>query len=211
VWTNERSQWLSERVADEFSAEEPAVPVIQVGSTDGLLDPVEGLQTMGDGRLGAMEKIYIGVRGSYGGVLMAGLATSLVGLMLINPLSLLVGVLVGRRAYREDMTTRLTRRQNEAKNHVRRHIDDVVFQVGKQLKDRLRLVQRVARDHFGGIADQLHRSLSESVLAAKQAAATFEVDREGRVKQLQAQLNRIESLRKEIPALTAPRGGAVRQ
>lgn len=200
VWTNERSQWLSERVAEEFALEESALPFIDVGGTDGVLDPVEDLQGMEEGRLGAAEKIYIGVRGSYGGVLMAGLATSLIGMSLINPLSLLVGVLVGRRAYREDMTARLGRRQAEAKNLARRHIEDVVFQVGKQLKDRLRFVQRVARDHFGGIADQLHRSLSESVLAAKQAASTFESDRNGRVIELRQVLARIDGLRAEIPA-----------
>ncbi|MDN3497420.1 dynamin family protein [Planococcus sp. APC 4015] len=203
VWTNERSRWLSEQVADEFMAGESSIPFIDVGDTEGVLDPVEQLQGMDEGRLGAAEKIYIGVRGSYGGVLMAGLATSLVGLTLINPLSLLVGVLVGRRAYREDMTARLSRRQAEAKNLARRHIEDVVFQVGKQLKDRLRLVQRVARDHFGGIADQLHRSLSESVLAAKQAAAMYEKDRNGRVVELRQQLARIEELRGEIPAIAA--------
>ena len=86
------------------------------------------------------------------------------------------------------------------KNLARRHIDDVVFQVGKQLKDRLRFVQRVARDHFGGVADQLHRSLSESVLAAKQAAATFESDRNGRVIELKQQLAFIVALRAEIPS-----------
>ena len=94
---------------------------------------------------------------------MVGLATGLIGMSLINPLSLLAGVLVGRRAYREDMNTRLSRRQHEAKLLVRRYIDEVVFQVGKQLKDRLRLVQRSARDHFGSMAEELHRSLSEAL------------------------------------------------
>lgn len=203
VWTNERSQWLAERVAEEFITEEAGIPLIRVGDTDGLLDPVEDMQGIQEGRLGAAEKIYIGVRGSYGGVLMAGLATSLVGLSLLNPISLLVGVVVGRRAYKEDMSNRLNRRQAEAKNLVRRHIEDVVFQVGKQLRDRLRSVQRAARDHFGGIADELHRSLSDSVLVAKQAAVTYQSDRDSRVKQLEMHLNRIEALRKEIPALVA--------
>ncbi|MFE1645821.1 dynamin family protein [Microbacterium sp. P01] len=203
VWTNERSRWLSERVAEEFTAGESTIPFIDVGDTDGVLAPVEQLQGMDEGRLGAAEKIYIGVRGSYGGVLMAGLATSLVGLTLINPLSLLVGVLVGRRAYREDMSSRLSRRQAEAKNLARRHIEDVVFQVGKQLKDRLRLVQRVARDHFGAIADQLHRSLADSVLAAKQAATVYASDRDGRIAELRGQLARIEALRSKIPAPAA--------
>ncbi|MBK7274791.1 MAG: hypothetical protein IPI13_17145 [Actinomycetales bacterium] len=120
------------------------------------------------GHLSAGEKIYIGVRGSYGGVLMAGLATGLIGLSLINPLSLLAGVLVGRRAYREDAANRLNRRRFEAKNIVRRHVDEVTFQVAKVLRDRLRVVQRTGRDHFGAIADEMHRSLAEATLAAKQ-------------------------------------------
>lgn len=200
VWTNDRSRWLSEQVAEEFSLEESTLPFIDVSDTDGVLDPVDDVQGMDAGRLGATEKIYIGLRGSYSGVLMAGLAMSFLGMTLLNPVSLLVGVLVGRRAYREDKTARLSRRQAEAKNLARRHIDDVVFQVGKQLKDRLRFVQRVARDHFGGVADQLHRSLSESVLAAKQAAATFESDRNGRVIELKQQLAFIVALRAEIPS-----------
>ena len=199
VWTNERSQWLAEQVADEFRMGEESIPLIDVAGTDGLLDPVEELQHLDDGKMGAAEKIYIGVRGSYGGVLMVGLATSIVGLSLINPLSLLAGVLVGRRAFREDMSARLLRRQNEAKNLLRRHIEDTVFQVGKQLKDRLRIVQRTARDHFGSIADQLHRPPSDSVLVAKQAAASYTADRDKRIAQLQAQLRDIETLRGRIP------------
>lgn len=199
VWTNERSQWLAEQVAEDFRMGEGSIPLIDVAGTDGLLDPVEELQHLDDGKMGAAEKIYIGVRGSYGGVLMVGLATSIVGLSLINPLSLLAGVLVGRRAFREDMSSRLLRRQNEAKNLLRRHIEDTVFQVGKQLKDRLRIVQRTARDHFGSIADELHRSLSDSVLVAKQAAATYTADRDKRIAQLQGQLRDIEALRGRIP------------
>jgi hypothetical protein len=201
VWTSERSRWLTERVAEEFLHDDTLIPYIDVGATEGVLDPVEPLQLLDEGRMSAAEKIYVGVRGSYGGVLMVGLATSVVGLSLLNPLSLLAGVVVGRKAYREDMATRLARRQAEAKNLVRRHIDDVVFQTGKQLKDRLRLVQRIARDHFGSIADELHRSLSESVLAAKQAAANDSQDREGRVAQLRTQQQRCRQLRASLPRL----------
>lgn len=203
VWTDERAQWLAERVAAEFMVGESAVPMIDVSDTETLLDPVEELQRLDEGRMSAAEKIFIGVRGSYGGVLMVGLATSLVGLALINPLSLLAGVLVGRRAYREDTSSRLSRRQAEAKNLVRRHIEDIVFQVGKQLKDRLRFVQRSARDHFGAIADELHRSLSDAVVAAKHAAVTYSTDRDDRIKALQMQMRRIDALRADIPALAA--------
>lgn len=209
VWTDERSRWLAEEVAQVFVDGEPDLPAIAVGDTSGVLDPVDGIGDIDSGKMGAAEKIYIGVRGSYGGVLMVGLATGLIGLSLINPLSLIAGVLVGRRAYREDMRARLSRRQFEAKSVVRRHIDEVVFQVGKQLKDRLRLVQRTARDHFGGIADELHRSLSEAVLVAKQAAGSYSNNREQRVTQLQAQLRELEQLRSRLPALPSARREAI--
>lgn len=205
VWTEERSQWLIEEVAELFLAEEIEIPAVLVGNTEGIMDPVEGLPGFNTGHLSAGEKIYIGVRGSYGGVLMVGLATGLIGMSLINPLSLLAGVLVGRRAYREDVANRLNRRRFEAKNIVRRHIDEVTFQVAKTLRDRLRVVQRTGRDHFGSIAEELHRSLSEAVLAAKQAAGSFEEDRRRRIGQLQGQIQQLEQLRTELPALTAAR------
>lgn len=201
VWTDERSRWLSEEVAELFIEGEGDLPVIHVGDTEGVLDAVEDIAALDHRQMGAGEKLYIGVRGSYGGVLMVGLATGLVGLSLINPLSLLAGVLVGRRAYREDMSSRLSRRRFEAKNLVRRHIDEVQFQVGKQLKDRLRIVQRAARDHFGSIADELHRSLSDSVLAAKQAAGSYAGERDQRVRELQQQVQQLEALKSKIPTL----------
>lgn len=201
VWTDERSRWLSEEVADLFSEGESDIPAIDVGGTEGVLDPVEPISGLDSGRMGAGEKIYIGVRGSYGGVLMVGLATGLIGMALINPLSLLAGILVGRRAYREDMSARLARRQQEAKLHVRRYIDEVIFQVGKQLKDRLRLVQRTARDHFGSMAEELHRSLSEALASAKLAATGFTSTRDDRVIALQMKLDELDRMRKSIPEL----------
>ncbi len=201
VWTDERSRWLSEEVAELFSQEEAELPSIDVGDTRGVLDVVEGISGIDSGQLSAGEKIFIGVRGSYGGVLMVGLVTGLIGMSLINPLSLLAGVLVGRRAYREDMSARLGRRQQEAKALVRRHIDEVIFQVGKQLKDRLRLVQRTARDHFGAIAEELHRSLSEALTAAKQAATAFTSTRDARVVALQKRMDQLEAMRRRVPAI----------
>src|SRR5690606_29954 len=174
-----------------FLAEGVDIPMIAVGSTEGVLDAVEQLPGFEPGHLSAGEKIYIGVRGSYGGVLMVGLATGLIGMSLINPLSLLAGVLVGRRAYREDVATRLNRRRFEAKNIVRKYIDEVIFQVSKVLRDRLRVVQRTGRDHFGAIADEMHRSLSEAVLVAKQTAGNYQEDQKRRAAQLQEHLRQI--------------------
>jgi hypothetical protein len=199
VWTEERARYLSEEISELFEEGEYAIPTIEVGATEGILDEIDEVPGYSPGQLGAVEKIYIGVRGSYGGVLMVGLATGLIGLSLINPISLLAGVLVGRRAYREDVSARLARRRFEAKNILRRYIDEVTFQVGKQLKDRLRLVQRTCRDHFTAIADQLHRSLSDAVLSAKQSAGTYQEQREKRIAELQLLLKQLDEVRGRLP------------
>ncbi|AUI50190.1 dynamin family protein [Arthrobacter crystallopoietes] len=201
VWADERAQWLSAQVAEHFARDEVPLPVLRVDDTGGVLDPVEQVPVLDPGHIGPLQKVLIGMRGSYGGVLMFGLLTGIVGMALINPLSVGAGLLLGGKAYREDKEARLKRRQTEAKALVRRQLDDVVFQVGKQLKDRLRLVQRATRDHFTEIAEEHHRSLADSVLAAQKAASTFTLEREDRIRQIKAELKRVNALRKHVQQL----------
>lgn len=194
VWTSERSQWLATQVAEHFSEDEVSLPVLRVSDTGDALDPVDDMPGLDDGRINPMQKVLIGMRGSYGGVLMFGLLTGIFGMALINPLSVGAGLLLGRKAYREDKDARLKRRQSEAKALVRRQLDDVVFQVGKQLKDRLRLVQRSTRDHFTEIAEEHHRSLSDSVSAAQQAATKYKVEKDLRIRDIKSELKRVDAL-----------------
>jgi hypothetical protein len=155
------------------------------------------------GRVNPLQKVLIGMRGSYGGVLMFGLLTGIFGMALINPLSVGAGLLLGRKAYREDKEARLKRRQAEAKALVRRQLDDVTFQVGKQLKDRLRLVQRSIRDHFTDIADEHHRSLGDSVAAAQKAATTYALEKEVRIREIKAELKKVDALARAAEAVAA--------
>jgi hypothetical protein len=202
VWTSERAEWLSEQVAAHFAESDVALPILQVEGTDGVLDTVESVPALDPGNVNPLQKLLIGMRGSYGGVLMIGLVTGIMGMSLINPFSLAAGLLIGGKAYRDDKQARLKRRQAEAKSLVKRQLDEVNFQVGKQLKDRLRLVQRATRDHFTEIADEHHRSLSDSVLSAQKAATLFTKEREQRVKGLTAQLKEVEALR--VPVAEQP-------
>ena len=210
VWTSERAQWLSTQVAEHFSEDEVALPVLRVSDTGDALDPVDDMPELDDGRINPMQKVLIGMRGSYGGVLMFGLLTGLFGLALINPLSVGAGLLLGRKAYREDKDARLKRRQSEAKALVRRQLDDVVFQVGKQLKDRLRLVQRTTRDHFTEIAQEHHRSLSDSVAAAQKAATTYTLEKDMRIRDIKAELKRVDALQQAARGLVEKEPAPVR-
>ncbi len=208
VWTSERSQWLAAQVAEHFAADEVSLPVLHVSDSGDALDPVEQMPQLDPGRVNPVQKVLIGMRGSYGGVLMFGLLTGIFGMALINPLSVGAGLLLGRKAYREDKETRLKRRQGEAKALVRRQLDDVTFQVGKQLKDRLRLVQRTIRDHFTEIADEYHRSLSDSVAAAQKAANSYAQEKEGRVRDIRAELKKVDALHRAAEAVAAEAAAA---
>jgi hypothetical protein len=201
VWTQERAQWLSEKVARHFTEEEISLPQIHVDDTRDVLDSVDEMSELDAGRLGAMQKFYIGLRGSYGGVLMVGIITGIVGMSLINPLSLAAGALIGRKAYKEDQENRLQRRRAEAKTLIRRQVDEIIFQVGKQLRDRLRLVQRITRDHFTAIADEHHRSLADSVIAAQRAANMFANERDQRVQELKRDLQKVDALSARVRAI----------
>ena len=83
---------------------------------------------------------------------------------------------------------RLTRRRAEAKGAVRVFMDDVLFEVGRESRYRLRIIQRVLRDHFRGIAEQTTRSLTESIKATENAARTEVADRDGRARALEADI-----------------------
>ncbi|HEY1156628.1 MAG TPA: dynamin family protein, partial [Arthrobacter sp.] len=102
VWTSERSQWLAGQVAEHFAADEVSLPVLHVSDSGDALDPVEQMPELDPGRVNPIQKVLIGMRGSYGGVLMFGLLTGIFGMALINPLSVGAGLLLGRKAYRED-------------------------------------------------------------------------------------------------------------
>ena len=178
-----------------------ALPIINVDDTRDVLDTVGDVATLDSGRLGAMQKFYIGLKGSYGGVLMVGIITGIIGMSIINPLSLAAGAVIGRKAYKDDTEARLQRRRNEAKGLIRRQIDEIIFQVGKQLRDRLRIVQRTTRDHFTTIADEHHRSLADSVLAAQKAATMYATERDNRVTALRRDLERVDALTRRARAI----------
>jgi GTPase SAR1 family protein len=203
----ERSQWLADQVVEQFARDGgAALPELSIGNPTEALSAVVEMPDLDSGRLRLRERLLIGVRGSYSGVLMTGLVTSLAGLALINPVSLAAGVLLGRKAYRDDRELRLQRRRNEAKALVRRHLDEVVFQVGKQLKDRLRVVQRTLRDLVTDTVDELSLSLADAQRAAQRSTREASAEREARIRTLRLQLTRIESLADDVRKLAGTPG-----
>lgn len=205
VWAEQRSEYLADQVAQQFARDGGTLlPELSIGDATEVLGAVVDLGDVDEGRMHLRERVLIGVRGSYTGVLMTGLVTSLAGMALINPISLAAGVLLGRKAYKDDAAARVQRRQAEAKMVVRRHLDEVVFQVNKYLKDRLRVVQRTLRDLITDTADELSRSLSDALRATQQSTRDATTERAARIRSLRQLLGRIEALAAESARFPAP-------
>nr|WP_250324259.1 dynamin family protein [Williamsia sp. CHRR-6] len=196
VWAHQQSEWLAQRVADHFADHaEISLPEVDIADIDGVFDPVTELSDLESGRLGLGQKALIGMRGSYGGVLMFGLITTFAGMALINPISVGAGLLLGTKAYREETAARVEQRRAKAKMAIAKFTDDVSFQVGKESRDRLRFIQRTLRDHFAGVAEQTALSVGESLRAAQEAAAVAGSQRTTRIAELEQQLRSVASLR----------------
>ena len=204
VWAEQRSEYLAEQVLDQFARDGGAAqPELSIGSAADVLGAIIDLPDIDSGDVKLRERFLIGVRGSYTGVLMTGLVTSLAGMALLNPISLAAGVLLGRKAYNDDKAARLQRRRAEAKSVVRRHLDEVVFQVSKHLKDRLRLVQRALRDVLNETIDTMSRSYGDAVQAAQRSTKEATRERDVRIRLLRQQLAQIEQLARDVEQQSA--------
>jgi hypothetical protein len=212
VWANQRAQWVAHQVADHFAEDGgELLPELRLGDAATTLDAVPELAApkVDDPKL--FGKLLTGMRGSYGGMLMFGMLTTLTGLTasFLNPYAMVAGLLLGGRTLREDKHNRLKRHQAEAQMLVRKQVDEVSFHVSKELRDRLREVQRLLRDHFTDVATELHRSLSESIQAAEKAANTEASGRQQRIQRIKTELAQIDTLRQQARALmTSPGTGS---
>ncbi len=65
----------------------------------------------------------------------------------------------------------------------------------------LRRVQRDLRDHFTNQAEEMNRSLGDSVRAAERSVKISQVDRDRRVAEIKFELDRLETLQQKVRAL----------
>jgi GTPase Era involved in 16S rRNA processing len=201
VWTIQRAQYLATQVAEHFSESGSAqLPELNYGQKDfqselAHLEKPE-LETVSIG-----SKLFTGVRGGYSGFVMGGMAMGLAGVSMLNPLSAGAGLLFGGKTLHDELKRNKQRRQADAKQAMRRHIDDTTFQVGRDVRDMLRQLQRTLRDHFSSVAEEMSTSLADAVMSAQKAVQTVEGGRATRIRDLRAELERIDTLAQRARAL----------
>ncbi|GAA5197242.1 isoniazid inducible protein IniA [Rugosimonospora acidiphila] len=204
-WLVERSHWIAEKIAAGFPGYRTAVlPESAFDLGHEPFDTVAELEQPNIGRFTFTQKVYTGLRGSYGGLVMFGLVTSLAGMPLFNAVSVGAGALFGGKSLRDEGDSRLQRRQSLAKAAVQRHVEDFFISFSKDCKDVIRQVQRRLRDHFAGMAEDLQASILESARTAKQAADRDLAERDRHDRELQRELEDLRRLHDRANALALP-------
>ncbi len=202
VWAHQRCERVGTTVAEQFALEgNVELPDFQVSDTLGVLNPIVGLDSLRSGHQTITQKFVGSLRGSYGGILMAGVVTSIAGMALINPISIAAGLLLGGYSYKQESEQRLERRRQEGKVAVRRVVDEAIFHVGKEIRSRLVEVKRLMRDTYSLTADEFKRSLRDSVESAKRGVSTAPAHRDERTQVLTEQLGAVQKLVQEVDEL----------
>ena len=203
-----QAQELSHRVAEHFDDGQIALGIdLDPGralTTASTIDPrteIEKLESK------AGTKAMTAMRGSYGGLLMFGMMAQLAGLAMLNPATAAVGLLMGRRAVKDDRERQLTAQRQQAKVTARQFVDDTGFEVGKEMKDSLRSVHRRLRDHYQNRADEMQRSINAALAAATEARNRDQQEREGRLRDVRAELGRLDQLAGRVDQLAGATDG----
>jgi hypothetical protein len=205
AWLADRAEWVAVRVCEQFPEyRDQVAPPWLPATVNGVPDRTTGLSAPPVERFTATQKLFTGLRGSYGGILMVGLATSLAGMSLINPISIGGGALFGGRTIRDESKSLLKRRQATAKLAVQRHVDQIFAGLMKDAKDSVRRLQRTLRDHFTGVTEDIHEAIMESLRSAKAAADQDLAARAEQARRIRLELDRLSGLYHQAQAL-APR------
>lgn len=208
-----RADELAVVVAEHFESEGAAlVAAIDIGNPAEALGQVNVKASIEVKESTRMERANLAFRGSYSGglpVMMLGsIALGAIGLgVVVMPIAALGFVFGGRRAVKDTRERELMVRRNQAKNAHRKYTDEVLFKVNQDSKAELRRIQRVLRDHYAARAEEMHRTINETLSATQTAVKSDEATRAQRLRDVTAELERVGSLRKRVSALAPDLAG----
>jgi hypothetical protein len=181
------TEQLARTVAERFDLEfdgldlelpAPATALAKVGVLDVRFERSSMRQFLG---------AFTAARVAYGGVFMVGAFGSLLGMTLAAPVGLALGMTVGRKLVRDERARQLEYRRQQAKQELRRYVDEVGFVLGKECRDAVRRTQRFLRDEFAARAALAERSSTQALAAVRQSARLPDDERRRRAAQLDAQ------------------------
>jgi hypothetical protein len=176
---NALDAWVREATSVEREAELPAG-----GGSEAVKLPDRKPHALG-------EQVLTLLRSSYSAAAMAGFLATAIGFPVAAPAVLAVGILLGAKGLRQERERQLLQRRTQAKTAVRAYVDEVGFVVAKDSRDRVRQAQRQLRDFFAARSEELARSATEALQAAREAAQRDESERQARARDVKAELERL--------------------
>ncbi|MBK1784998.1 dynamin family protein [Prauserella cavernicola] len=183
TWLLDRFEWIARKIARQVAPRgDDALPEKLLGAE--ARDHIGDLRMPNVERFGVGQKLFVGLRGSYSGLLMFGLATTLAGMPLINPISLGAGAAFGAKSVFEERGARLKRRQAVARTAAHRHVDDFFLTYGKESKDTVRLIHRDLRDRCTAVAHDLRTEIADTAKRIKQVIDTETAERGASAREL---------------------------
>jgi hypothetical protein len=143
-----------------------------------------------------------------GGLVMFGAISGLIGMSLapLAPIGALIGVAVGRRLIRDERERQVETRRHQAKQELRRYVDEVAFVVGKDSHDAVRRAQRFLRDEFAARAAVTERSSRRALVAVQRSLELPESERERRAETIEAQWRDLDRAAEQVSATAAGPG-----
>jgi Dynamin family len=198
-----RADELSEEVAEHFrAASGHAFSDLAVYNPTSLVSGTRVDHKIQLEKMKAGKQAMVALKSAYGGALMFTMLGAMTGIVL-GPLSVGIGLVMGHKGLRDEKKRQLNQRRTQARNAIRRYCDEVSFVMGKDSRDTLRRIQRQLRDHYSGLAEELNRSNAEALTAATEAAKRTQAERDKRLKDIAAELGRLQQLRGLAEAVTA--------
>src|SRR5207248_2415154 len=125
------------------------------------------LQLTAAKRAGLGSQALTLLRSSYGGAVMLGFLSAAIGIPVVAPAALGVGLALGAHGLRQEKERQLLQRRAQAKAAVRSYVDEITFVVAKDSRDRVRFSQRHLRDFFAARAAELNQSALASLQAVQ--------------------------------------------
>ena len=164
------------------------------------LDPVSGKAGA------ALNSTLTGLRGAQSGIIMFGMMGKFlpagVGvLMMSNPVTLGMGAVFGGMQLFDAHKRKITQRRQQARMNVRQFADDVQFEVGNQITEALRLIQRALRDEFTERLTELQRTYAQTAQQAQETAKADGAAQKARGTELRTMLDELTTLAGAVASL----------
>lgn len=206
----ERVQGLVARVSELFGTDGAGAEfVADVSIADELIGGIAV-----DGRLDVQQRRIVAqgmamLRQGYSTVGMFSTYAGMAGLVLSNPVSAAVALVMGRKGLKDERARQLGQRRAQGKAAARRYVDEVNFVISKDQRDTLRHLQRDLREYFAGRAEQAQRTAVDAVQAATAAAKSGQEDHARQVADVDAELTRLQTIREMAETLAMLAKGAL--